>query len=64
MKLNYIKYLLTFSPSPTTHVDRPQNGVKSQVLPGAIVAHLVDAKHILGKSLKIIKQKIIKKIFF
>lgn len=34
----------------TTHVDRPQNGVKSHVLPGSTVAQRVDAKHIPGKS--------------
>lgn len=37
----------------TTHVDRPQNGVNSHDLPGSKVAHLVDAKHIPGKSMRI-----------
>lgn len=36
--------------SDTTHVERPQNGANSHVLPGSTVAHLVDAKHIPGKS--------------
>lgn len=42
-----INYLV---PGPWTHVDRPQNGVKSHDLPGGKVAHCVDAKHIPGKS--------------
>lgn len=33
------------------HVERPQNGVKSHVLPGSIVAQSVEAKHIPGKSI-------------
>lgn len=37
-------------PSATVHVDFPQNGVNSHDLPGSTVAHLVDAKHIPGKS--------------
>lgn len=36
----------------TTQVDRPQNGVRSHVLPGSTVAQRVDAKHIPGKSKK------------
>lgn len=36
--------------SDTTQVERPQNGWSSQVLPGSTVAHLVEAKHIPGKS--------------
>lgn len=39
--------LLSFN---LTHVDLPQNGVKSHDLPGSTVAHRVDAKHISGKS--------------
>lgn len=38
--------------SVNTHVERPQNGVNSHVLPGSTVAHLVLAKHIPGKSAK------------
>lgn len=34
----------------TTHVERPQNGVRSHVLPGSTVAQRVEAKHIPGKS--------------
>lgn len=41
--------------SDTTQVERPQNGCSSQVFSGSTVAHLVDAKHIPGKS----KSKII-----
>lgn len=36
--------------SVSTQVERPQNGVSSQVLPGSTVAHLVLAKHMPGKS--------------
>ena len=36
--------------SETTHVDRPQNGANSHVLPGSTVAQRVLAKHIPGKS--------------
>lgn len=36
--------------SETTHVDLPQNGANSHVLPGSTVAHLVEAKHMPGKS--------------
>lgn len=36
--------------SETTQVDRPQNGARSQDLPGSIVAQRVEAKHIPGKS--------------
>ena len=36
--------------SAGTHVERPQNGVRSHDFVGSIVAHLVDAKHIPGKS--------------
>lgn len=36
----------------TTHVDLPQNGVRSHDLPGSTVAHRVDAKHIPGKSIQ------------
>lgn len=46
MKLSYLP-LLSLA---TTQVDFPQNGVKSHDLPGSTVAHLVDAKHIPGKS--------------
>lgn len=41
----------------TTHVDRPQNGVNSHDLPGSKVAHLVDAKHMPGKSIREISRK-------
>lgn len=40
-----------------TQVDRPQNGVKSHILPGSNVAQRVDAKHIPGKSEKRAKTK-------
>lgn len=46
--------LLSFA---TTHVDLPQNGVKSHDLPGSTVAHRVDAKHIPGKSINSIQTK-------
>jgi hypothetical protein len=36
--------------SDTTHVERPQNGANSHVLPGSTVAQRVLAKHIPGKS--------------
>ena len=36
--------------SAGTQVERPQNGVKSQVCFGSIVAHFVEAKHMPGKS--------------
>lgn len=49
MKAN--QYLVEFS-SFFTQVERPQNGVNSHVLPGSTVAHLVEAKHIPGKSNK------------
>jgi len=39
-------------PSPCTHVERPQNGDSSHVCPGSTVAHLVDAKHSPGKSVR------------
>lgn len=35
---------------PSTHVDRPQNGVNSHDLLTGKVAHCVEAKHIPGKS--------------
>lgn len=38
--------------SETTHVERPQNGAKSQAFPGSTVAHFVLAKHIPGKSIE------------
>lgn len=38
--------------SERTQVERPQNGVSSQVLPGSTVAHLVLAKHMPGKSVQ------------
>lgn len=38
--------------SETTHVERPQNGANSHVLPGSTVAHRVLAKHIPGKSMQ------------
>lgn len=46
--------LLSFD---TTHVDLPQNGVKSHDLPGSTVAHRVDAKHIPGKSINHFQRK-------
>lgn len=36
--------------SERTQVDLPQNGYKSQEEPGATVEHLVEAKHMPGKS--------------
>lgn len=44
-------YLAGFS-SFCTQVERPQNGVKSQVLPGSTVVQRVEAKHMPGKSVK------------
>lgn len=41
----------------TTHVDFPQNGVKSHDLPGSTVAHRVDAKHIPGKSIRSLSEE-------
>lgn len=38
------------SSSDGTQVERPQNGDNSQLFVGSTVAHLVDAKHIPGKS--------------
>lgn len=40
------------SASDLTQVERPQNGDSSQDSPGSTVAHLVDAKHTPGKSVK------------
>lgn len=39
-----------FGSSGATHVDLPQNGVKSHDCPTSTVAHLVLAKHCPGKS--------------
>lgn len=36
--------------SAGTQVDRPQNGDRSQDFVGSMVAHLVEAKHMPGKS--------------
>ena len=41
------------SASPTTQVERPQNGVKSHDFPGSTTEQRVEAKHIPGKSEKI-----------
>lgn len=38
--------------SAGTHVERPQNGVRSHDFVGSTVAHFVDAKHLPGKSEK------------
>lgn len=38
------------SSSAFTQVDLPQNGLNSHEAPGAMVAHLVEAKHMFGKS--------------
>lgn len=38
--------------SDFTHVDRPQNGVRSQLWPASTVAQRVEAKHTPGKSVK------------
>lgn len=38
--------------SAAMQVDLPQNGESSQVLFGSMVAHLVEAKHMPGKSVK------------
>jgi hypothetical protein len=48
--------------SETTHVERPQNGANSHVLPGSTVAQRVLAKHIPGKSKNNCKEKNSKKL--
>lgn len=47
--------------SDKTHVDRPQNGESSHVLPGSTVAQRVEAKHIPGKS-KLKKKNCLEKV--
>lgn len=49
----FIIYLAELS-SGTTHVDRPQNGLRSHCLPGSNIAHFVEAKQTPGKSTKTI----------
>ena len=47
------------SSSALTQVDLPQKGVSSQLWPGSMVAHFVEAKHIPGKSDQFTTNKIV-----
>lgn len=51
------------SSSLSIQVERPQNGVKSHVLPGSTVAQRVEAKHMPGKSLIRFDRKYHRKLF-